>query len=370
MLMRRTFHNRIITLALSMLLVLSSFLSGCSLAGGRTVADKDSTEDGVYNIYYMNPEGTALVRQSYKTASEDFEGRLSELLTAFMTSGSAKYKSALPDGVKINSTTTGIAEIDVDFSAEYLSLDSISEILLRSALVCTLLELRGVDTVRFTVDSQALTINDEEVGAMTKDTFIVPDGDAINSYRFETLVLYFPNADGSKLIQELRTIYYSTNVNTERMAVEQLIKGPDNPNLIMLTTQGVLVNNITVDGEVCTVDFSKEINTIPFADNPTSPETVLYAFANSIIDSCEGGKIEGVRFLIDGSQDTRFRGEVNLDQTFERDADLIDTSGASVQKQGTVIDEENAVVDNGAEKQDEDEQQVMMEQEITEAVAG
>ena len=49
----------------------------------------------------------------------------------------------LPEGVKINSTTTGISEIDVDFSAEYLSLDSISEILLRSALVCTLLGLRG-----------------------------------------------------------------------------------------------------------------------------------------------------------------------------------------------------------------------------------
>ena len=368
MLMRRTVHNRIFALVLSMLLVLSSFLSGCSLGSGRTGGSKDSAEDGVYDIFYLNPEGTALVRHSYKAASEDFEGRLSELLTEFMASNSTKYRSALPEGVKINSTTTGISEIDVDFSAEYLSLDSISEILLRSALVCTLLGLRGVDTVRFTVDSQALMINDEEVGAMTKDTFIVPDGDSINSYPFEPLVLYFPNADGSKLIQELRTIYYSTNVNTERMAVEQLINGPDNPNLIMLTTQGVLVNSITVDGDICTVDFSSEVNNIPFADNPTGPETVLYAFANSIIDSCEDGKIEGVRFLIDGSSDARFRGQVNLDQTFERNADLIDTSGTSVQKQGTVIDEEeNAAADKVAEKPVGDEQQVMMEQEVTEA---
>ena len=152
------------------------------------------------------------------------------------------------------------------------------------------------------------------------------------------------------------------------MAVEQLINGPDNPNLIMLTTQGVLVNSITVDGDICTVDFSSEVNNIPFADNPTGPETVLYAFANSIIDSCEDGKIEGVRFLIDGSSDARFRGQVNLDQTFERNADLIDTSGTSVQKQGTVIDEEeNAAADKVAEKPVGDEQQVMMEQEVTEA---
>ena len=369
MTMKRTCHNRIIPLVLSALLVLGSFLAGCSRTDRRSGIDKDSAEDGVYTIYYMNPEGTALVSQSYKTTSEDFEGRLSELLTAFMTPNSTQYRSALPEGVKINSTTTGIGEIGVDFSAEYLSLDSISEILLRGALVSTLLGLRGVDTVRFTVDSQALTINDEEVGAMTKDTFVVADGDAINSYRFETLVLYFPNADGSKLIQELRTIYYSTNVNTERMAAEQLISGPDNPNLIKLTTQGVLVNSITVDGDICTVDFNAEVNNLPFADNPTGPETVLYAFANSIIDSCEDGKIEGVRFLIDGSQDVRFRGEVNLDQTFERNAELIDTSGTSVQKQGTVVDgEEDAPADKGSGEPSADEQQVMMEQEVTEAV--
>ena len=368
MLMKRTVHNRIFTLVLSALLVLSSFLAGCARTGSHSGTGKDSAEDGVYDIFYMNPEGTALVRQRYKTVSEDFEGRLAELLKAFMNPNSTQYRSALPDGVKINSTTTGIGEIGVDFSAEYLSLDFISEILLRGALASTLLELRGVDSVRFTVDSQALVINDEEVGAMTKDTFVVADGDAINSYRFETLVLYFPNADGSKLIQELRTIYYSTNVNTERMAAEQLISGPDNPNLIKLTTQGVLVNNITVDGDICTVDFNAEVNNLPFADNPTGPETVLYAFANSIIDSCEDGKIEGVRFLIDGSQDVRFRGEVNLDQTFERNADLIDTSGASVQKQGTVVDEEeNAAVEGGSGDASADEQQVMMEQEVTEA---
>ena len=113
----------------------------------------------------------------------------------------------------------------------------------------------------------------------------------------------------------------------------------------------MLINSIAVDHGTCTVDFSQEVNSSPFADNPTDPETVLYAFANSIIDSCEDEKIEGVRFLIDGSMDTRFRGEVNLDQTFSRNSELIDTSGASVPKQGIVID-----------------QDVLMEQEITEEV--
>ncbi len=353
--MKSAIRNRIMTLSLSIALVICFFLTGCSSAEMNR-SDEESVAIGIYRIYYVNPEGTALVRCDHKMVSEDFEGILAELMDAFMHADSTKYKSALPEGIKINSATTGISEIDVDFNAEYLSLDTISEILLRSALVSTLLQIRGVDTVRFTVDSQSLVINDQEVGAMTDETFIIPTGDSINSYRNETLTLYFPNADGSKLIQEIRTIYYSTNVNTERMAAEQMIKGPRNPNLITLTTQNVLVSGVEVKGDICTIDFSPEVNNAPFADNPTDPETVLYAFANSIIDSCENGKIEGVRFLIDGSMDTRFRGEVNLDQTFTRNADLIDTSGASVQKEGTVVDEE--------------EKPVMVEQEVTEAVDG
>ena len=160
--MSRMIRNRLQALALAALLVLSSFLAGCSLADSITGTADHSAEEGVYRIYYMNLEGTALVQQEYKAVSEDFEGRLTELLTAFMNANSTKYRSALPDTVKINSTTTGISEIIVDFSAEYLSLDSISEILLRSALVSTLIQLRGVTSIRFTVDSQALMASGHE----------------------------------------------------------------------------------------------------------------------------------------------------------------------------------------------------------------
>ncbi len=346
--MYRVIRKRFIYFLLAVSVALCALLSGCS-STEDAMTDDESAANGIYRIYYVNLDETALVRRDHKAVSEDFEGLLSELLEAFTTTDSTQYHSALPSGVKINSVTTGISEITVDFSAEYLSLDSITEILLRSALVNTLLQLRGVETIRFTVDSQSLVIDDADVGAMTRDSFVIPVGDSINSYRTETLTLYFPNADGSKLIQEIRTIYYSTNVNTERMVIEQLIKGPVNPNLITITTPNVLLRGTEIKGGICTVDFNEEVNSNPFADNPTDPEVVLYAIANSIIDSSEE-EIDGVRFLIEGSMDTRFRGEVNLDQTFERSADLIDTSGISVQKEGTIVDEEkdSAAVSSGS----------------------
>ena len=324
--MRNRIPNSITAVLICVLLALNT--AGCS---GTFLPrpEEGGASAGRYRIYYLNPEGNGLVSGKFEPESRDFEGILKEMLDAFVNPETAGFRSAMPDGVRINSTSTGINEIDVDFSAEYLSLDTIREVLLRAALVLTLLQFDDVDTVRFTVDSQSLVVGDTEIGPMTDDTFIVPTGNAINSYRDQTLTLYYPGADGKTLIRELKTIYYSTNVNTERMVLEQMIQGSSNSNLLALTTREVLVNSVKVNDSVCTIDFSSEVNDLPFPDSPVDPETVLYAFTNAIIDSASNDHISRVKFLIDGSDDTRFRDQVNLKKEFERDADLISQSGVS-----------------------------------------
>ena len=197
---------------LALCLFVVSVLSGCSAKAGNDQPEGKKTGD--YRIYYMNADGSQLQYEHYKPESQDFEGILKELLTQFCTSPKEKEITALPASVKINSTTIGISEIGVDFSSGYLSLSKPQELLLRAALVETLVQLPGVDTVRFTVEGQPLTLNGAEVGAMNKDTFIVPDGDAINSYRTLELPLYFSSQDGRKLVKENRKIYYSSNINT------------------------------------------------------------------------------------------------------------------------------------------------------------
>lgn len=305
-------------------IALSFCLTGCS-NGKEELTDKLSSAEGIYRIYYTNPEGTALVRHEYRPKSEDFEGILTEIVERFKTADTSDVKSALPEQVTINSAVTGINEIDVDFNAEYLSLDSISELLLRSALVRTLLQMPGVDIVRFTVESQSLVIGDEEVGPMTEDTFIVPEGKGINSYRDTELTLYFPSADGSALVKENRKGYYSSNLNTERLVIEEMLKGARTEGLLPVSVEGVMVQDVSVNNGYCIVDFSEEINSAPAGEAIANPEMVLYAFTNAIIDSCVEDKITGVRFRIEGSSDVRFRDQVNLDQVFGRNAELIYT---------------------------------------------
>ena len=314
-------------IALLCILIVSG-LAGCR-GMDKAPADTGSVPDGSYRIYYTNPEGTALVWHGFSPQSEDFEGILREILNAFMTPDTQEVRSALPEQVQINSTLTGINELGVDFNAEYLSLSPVSELLLRGALVSTLLQLPGVDTVRFTVESQSLVLGDKEIGPMTEDTFIIPSGEGINSYRNADITLYFPSADGVRLVRERRRVYYSSNLNKERLVIEQMLKGPGSAGLLPVAVDGTLVQDVSVSHGFCIVDFSEEINNDPVAEVIADPESVIYAFTDAIIDSCPEDHITGVRFRIGGSSELRFREQVNLDQVFLRNAELIDASSGN-----------------------------------------
>ncbi len=317
--------------------------SGCGRIEGTVADTADDTRpvEGVYTIFYTNLDRNQLVRRKYTPTSEKFEGILNELLEAFLNPPDEEACSAIPDTVRINQTSMGIDEIDVDFSPEYLSLNAVQEVLLRAGLVRTLIQLPGVYTVRFTVDGQALIIGGEEIGPMGEDTFIVPVSGAINSYRYTEIPLYFSNKNGKKLVRELRNVYYSSNLNTERLVIEQILKGPQRKKLLPVADPGTLLRSVDIVDGICTIDFSASIENLPSSDSPVEPETTIYAFVNSIFDSCEDQDLVGVRFMIDGKSGGRFRGQVNLDQTFVRSSEIIsDTSNLFVTNGGVVEQEE------------------------------
>lgn len=318
------------------LFAIALVLWGCQKA--QTSHEDDSAPvQGTYKIFYKNRAGTELVRETYTPSHEDFEGILRELLMAFQKPAKSDVLSALPAEVRINSTTIGISELDVDFSPEYLSLTSVDEILLRAGLSRTLLQMPGVDMIRFTVDSQPLQRDGVDVGPMTADTFIVPYGGAINSYRYLEIPLYFSNAAGDRVVLEMRNIYFSTNLITERLVAEQIIDGPQNGNLQPVVDKSVLIRSATIKNGICTIDFSSSVNNVP-AGSSVDPETALYAFVNAICDACKDQGVTGVRFQIEGESEVRFRSQVNLDQVFSRNGDLIESSSVSENEGNAVID--------------------------------
>jgi germination protein M len=339
-------------------------LTFCGCAGKAEAEEDAKPADGVYTIFYTNMEANQLVRHKYTPASENFDGILRELLDAFCTPDTEDVQTALPAGVRINQTAVGISEIIVDFSSEYLSLGTVPEVLLRAGLVKTLLQLPGVGSIRFTVDGQALTVGGEEVGPMNEDTFIVPTAGAINSYRYLEIPLYFSSPDGSMVLKELRNAYYSSNLITERLVMEQIIRGPQSEGMLPVTDTDVIVRSVDIADGVCTVDFSAAIEDLPAPDSPVQPETTIYAFVNAVCDACEDQGVSGVRILIDGKSGGRFRGQVNLDQIFTRNAEIIGEPVSAAALSNVVVE------NNEPALLPEENEQALGEAESTAASAG
>ena len=313
-------------------LLLILCLCGC----GKTESGQSTQDNKTYTIYYTNLAGTKLEEKEYVPVSDRFDGILTELLEQFQNAPSAELSSAMPLGVEINGYTMGVDNLQVDFNAAYLGISNVQEVLLRAGLVKTLLQLPGVLRVTFTVDGQPLTDSEgKEVPAMNEDTFVDSQGNGINSYHSVTLNLYFSNAAGDKVVKEMRNVFYSSNLIMEKVIVEQIIRGPVNERLLAVTDPSVTIRSVKISRGICVIDLDEKFNTAP--NSGVEPETALYAFVNAICDACD---VRGVQFRINGESEVRFRGQVSLDQVFERDPDTIEASGLSEPLTEIFLDEE------------------------------
>lgn len=295
------------------LLVLTTvlLLTGCSL---------NRTEENGYTVYCVNATGTRLIENSYKPAAETFDEILDELIGQLRTAPSG-YVSVLQDGITFNGYERGIDALRVDFSKEYYNLSNTEEVLLRAAIVKTVCQIPGVTKVMITINGEQLRDSEGElVPAMDANTFIDTKEGGINSYQYATLLLYFADKTGNQMEQETRNLHYSSNMVLERVVVEQLIKGPETSGLKAILSSDVRIQNIYTQNGVCTITFSEEAEKNP-SESALNAETALYAIVNSICATCDN--ISGVKFEINGDTDGRFRGDVELNQIFMPNDNLV-----------------------------------------------
>ena len=302
---------------LLMLVLVLFACGGCSRLFPQKDEEKEDTS--AYIIYYSDLENTGLVEKKYTPSSKTFDGILRELIEQFSHAPSVDVISALPGGVQINGCTMGVDNLTVDFNASYLGLNNVQEVLLRAGIVRTLVQLPGVLNVSLTVDSQPLMEPDgTSVGAMNEDTFVDTRGDEINSYRQETVNLYFATSSGDRLAVEARNCQYSTNLILEQVVVDNILKGPSGNSLLPVASPDTVINSVSLEDGICLIDLSGKFNEA--GQLQATAEASLYAIVNAVMDI---GNAKGVRFAIDGRSDVRFRSQISLDQTFVRDDSMI-----------------------------------------------
>lgn len=300
--------KKLMCLLLSLTLLLS--LSGC----GQNKENK-----GEYQIYYLNMDMSKVVSEEYDSSGAEGEELIQELLVKLQSApDSSKLRQTIPANILVNSFKINGAYLYVDFSEEYKALTPTDEVLIRAAIVKTLLQSGACSLVAFTVNSEPLVLKDGTiVGSMSADSFVENPGKQINSSIEATVTLYFSNKDGTELIKETRNVHYSTNISLEKLVMEQLIEGPKKSGSIATVPSGTKLIAVSVVDGVCYVNLGESFR----AQNPeVNEEIVLYSIVNSLTE-LQG--VNKVQISVNGSTSGKVRYTYDLSKMYDRDIQYI-----------------------------------------------
>lgn len=286
-------------------LVCAIMLAGCK---------RTEKQEGEMYVYYINAEGNALVQEICPVMG--IEQTLEKLRTP---SNATNGHSALPEDVKVESYSLANGQLELRFNESYRTMKKSTEILLRAAVVQTLVQVENVDFVMFYIGQEPLKDNaGNAIGLMQAENFVQNTGYTVNTYQTTNLKLYFSSADGMKLQENNKNnVHYSINTSIEKLVVEQLLKGNTSGGAQPTIPKTTKLLGLSVKDGICYVNFDSKFSLDGYDQNP---EVTIYSIVNSII---ENGNVSKVQILIDGSSDVLYKGSVNLSAPLEWNASII-----------------------------------------------
>lgn len=300
-----------------LLFLLLLLLCGCS--ADTAMPEQSDTEGRGLQIYYINKSATRVVSEEYTPENTDPEALLEELLTLLAADPqNLDYRKVIPSEVRLLNASINNKQVNLVFDSAYSLIPRMTEILNRAAIVRTLTQIEGVETVSFYVNEQPLmdALN-QPVGQMRASDFIDDLGGDINDYQKTVLTLYFANEQGDKLIECRQGLVYNNAVSMERLVMEQLIKGPSQEGMYPVLPAETKLLNISTREGVCYVNLDASFLTGSVNTNEVVP---IYAIVNSL---SELPAVNKVQIAINGETSRKYRELVSLDTLFERNLDII-----------------------------------------------
>ena len=300
---------------LLLLLVLFGILAaGCASAADseEDTSGQESIGDGVIRLYYLDAD-----EDSFHTVDYTLENTEDPLLASY----EVVSKPAIYDDVVVNSISIDGVEETVDLGVGYRQLDAAEAILLRAAMVKSLVQIDGVESVRFTINGDSLLDSDDNpIGPMTKDTFILEE-EADSLYDSEeTVTLYYADMEGSGLIEYKTQLSSDDNMPMETRVLLELMTTPENTDMQSPLPSDLVINQTQIHNGVCYVDLSKDIeNALPGVEE----KVMVYAMVNSITAL---GNATSVQFTVDGEKMESLRDFDSFHLMMTNDYSLVDSA--------------------------------------------
>jgi germination protein M len=298
-------------------LILSLFLMTCTSACSR---EQKPDEDSI-QVYYVNPSETGIMSTTYtlKADNDDIMDAIAELLELLKTMPDRlQYEAPISGDIELIGYSLNDRLLTLNFNSKYYNLDRTLEILDRAAIVRTFTQIEGVEYVSFQIEGTPLTDKAGNIiGNMSSDTFVYNVGNEINTYEKVELHLYFATEDGQKLKPVYRSVVYNSNISMERLAVEQVISGPNADIAYPTISKDSKVRSTNVKDGVCYVDFDNAFVNQP---NKVSVEVAIYSIVNTLT---ELPNINKVVLSVNGDSSFSYMDHI-INGPYERNLDIIE----------------------------------------------
>lgn len=293
-------------------LVVTLLCCGCS--------SKKEQDNQEISVYYLNSSDRMLSTSQYEVESTGMETMVQEVLEALQNPDNfKKFHTVFPNDVKVESYEVKGNLVRVYFNMQYANLKSSEEVLLRAAVVQTLVQVQGIEFVSFYVGNEALKDKaGNTVGLMSASDFLQSEDLLVEEYQEKNLTLYFASEDGTALVAEQREgVRYNANTSIEKLVVEQLKKGPKTAGARETIPGKATLLSVTTKDGICYVNFDSGFLAEGYMQKP---EITIYSMVNSIIQNCN---VNQVQILIDGSSEVVFRNTMDLNVPFSMNKDWI-----------------------------------------------
>ena len=303
------------------LTVLLAVLLFSVLSCRRSGADLTADGDAVY-LYFLNQTKQELYPvEAVMDSSMETEALIQAVYDSLCTPGdNASYLSAVPDVIRLDSFTMDEHNLILNYGSNYYEMDSVTELLMRAALVKTFTQFDDITTVEIRVDQQPLLLPDGSLtGPERSRDFVDLISTGINAYTRGTIVLYFATPDGTALQETVLNVAYQNSSPLEKYVLQRLIMGPqdETQGLSTLPPDTKVLSVSTKDG-ICQVD----LNDAFLKDSMLlKPEVIIYSIVNSLT---EVSGVTGVQISVNGSSSILFMDEISLSQTFVKNVNLME----------------------------------------------
>ncbi|MBE5891441.1 MAG: sporulation and spore germination [Lachnospiraceae bacterium] len=293
----------------------------CMMTGLLSAGCGNHNRSGDISLYYLNLEGTSIVQSYYNPEDAgELEGIDLYLHALADDPDEDDIMKTIPDSVKVLDYSLDNYFLTLNFSEQYYDIPKAEEVLVRAAIVRTLTQLDDVVYVSFNVEGVALTnARGEVVGSMNADSFVENPDAAINTSQEKTLTLYFSSSDGTYLVPETQTVYYSSNESLEKLIVKKLIAGPSTSGAVATIPATTHIITVSLMDGVCYVNLDAN-----FMDQnqEISEEVVLYSIVDSLTELDE---VKKVQLSINGDTSGMVRYIYKLSDMYERNESFIQT---------------------------------------------